>query len=236
MDNKKLINPLFQVGLDIYGRECLIIGGGNESEQKCDRLLDAGAKVQIIAQQLTPKLNRWVADEIIRHKTDAFCETDLENIMLIVNTLSENTQFTQNLYELASKKNILINSFDDPNYSNFGMVALVRKGHLRLSISTSNTSPSLAARIRHDLDTIFSTEEFLDFSKILAQLRQDIRKRIPNRKKRFALLRSLVQQFQIEGKIHYPNRWQERFSEILNCQHKNCEDQLKNCQSCPLSK
>ena len=236
MHNKKIINPLFQVGLDIHDRECLIIGGGNESENKCDRLLDAGAKVQIIAQQLTPKLNRWAADKIITHKTDAFCEADLENIMLVVNTSSENTQFSQNLYKLASKKNILINSFDDPNYSNFGMVALVRKGHLRLSVSTSNTSPSLAARIRQDMDTIFSTEEFLDFSKILAKLRQNIRIRIPNRKKRFALLRSLVQQFQIEGKIHYPNCWQKRFSEILNCQQKNCEDKLKSCQSCPLSK
>ncbi|MEE3233450.1 MAG: bifunctional precorrin-2 dehydrogenase/sirohydrochlorin ferrochelatase [Candidatus Latescibacterota bacterium] len=236
MSDRTKFNPLFRVGLDIYDRECLVIGGGNESEEKCNRLLDAGAKVLIIAQQLTPKLNKWAEDEIITHKTDPFCETDLENIMLVVNTISDNIQFMQDLYKLASRKNILVNSFDKPTYSNFGMVALVRKGYLRLSVSTSNTSPSLAARIRQDMDTIFSTEEFLDFSEMLAKLRQNIRKRVPNRKKRFALLRSLVQQFQIDGQIHYPNRWQERFSEILNCQQKNCEDQLKNCQSCPLSK
>jgi precorrin-2 dehydrogenase/sirohydrochlorin ferrochelatase len=229
-------NPLFQVGLDVFDSECLVIGGGNESEEKCGRLLDAGANIQIIAKELTPILKKWVKNGTIRHKTNPFCEADLENIMLVLNTVSHDIQFTQELYRLASKRNILINSYDNPACSNFGMVALVRKGHLRLSISTSNTSPSLASRIREDIDTIFSTEEFINFSGMLAKLRQNIRKRVPNRKKRFTLLRSIVREFQIKGEINYPKNWQENFDGILNCQQKNCEDELNNCPNCPLSK
>ena len=51
-------NPLFQVGLDVFDSECLVIGGGNESEEKCGRLLDAGANIQIIAKELTPILKK----------------------------------------------------------------------------------------------------------------------------------------------------------------------------------
>tara|TARA_B100000902_G_C27194617_1_gene855787 strand:+ start:386 stop:1108 length:723 start_codon:yes stop_codon:yes gene_type:complete len=235
MSNRNKTNPLFQVGIDISNRECLVIGGGNESEEKCSRLLDAGANILIIAEKLTPTLNRWVEDGVIKHRVDPFCEEDLENIVLVINTVTNNTQLTQDLYKLSSQKNILVNSFDVPAYSNFGMVALVRKGHLRLSVSSSNTSPSLSSRIRQDIDDIFSTEEFLHFSQMLAELRQNVRERIPNREKRFILLRSLVAQFEIQGEIQFPKNWQEHFDEILRCQNKNCEDLLKTCKSCPLS-
>lgn len=235
MSNKSKTNPLFQVGIDISNRECLIIGGENESEEKCIRLIDAGANVLIIAEKLTPLLTRYVEVGVIKHRVDPFCEKDLENIVLVINTVTNNTQFTKDLYQLASKKNILVNSYDVPAYSNFGMVALVRKGHLRLSVSTSNTSPSLSSRIRQDMDDIFSTEEFLDFSEILAELRQNIRVRIPNREKRFILLRSLVTQFKIQGEIQFPKNWQEDFDEILRCQNKNCEDLLNICKNCPLN-
>ena len=75
-------NPLFQVGLDVFDPECLVIGGGNESEEKCGRLLDAGAYIQIIAKELTPILKKWVKNGTIRHKTNRFCEDDMENIIL----------------------------------------------------------------------------------------------------------------------------------------------------------
>ena len=85
------------------------------------------------------------------------------------------------------------------------------------------------------MDDIFSTEEFLDFSEILAELRQNIRVRISNREKRFMLLRSLVTQFKIQGEIQFPKHWQEDFDEILRCQNKNCEDLLNICKNCPLN-
>ena len=38
------INPLFQVGLDVLNRTCLVLGGGREAEEKTGRLLDAGVR------------------------------------------------------------------------------------------------------------------------------------------------------------------------------------------------
>ena len=53
------INPLFQVGLDVLDRTCLVLGGGREAEEKTGRLLDAGARVVLLAAELTPKLQQW---------------------------------------------------------------------------------------------------------------------------------------------------------------------------------
>ena len=61
------INPLFQVGLDVLNRTCLVLGGGREAEEKTDRLLDAGARVVLLATDLTPALAEWANTERICH-------------------------------------------------------------------------------------------------------------------------------------------------------------------------
>ena len=49
-------NPHFQVGLDVAGRPCLVIGGGGEALDKTRRLLGAHADVLVVAPELHPEL------------------------------------------------------------------------------------------------------------------------------------------------------------------------------------
>ena len=78
------------------------------------------------------------------------------------------------MHELATAHKVLINSYDNPTYSNFGMVALVHPGHLRLGISTSNASPALSSRLRQDFEEIFAGE-FAAYLDGLAEVRQRVR-------------------------------------------------------------
>ena len=132
-------------------RKCLVLGGGREAEEKSARLLDAGAQITLLADALTPALAARVQEGRITHKKEAFAEADLDGAFLVLNTIADDPELTRRVLELATARNLLINSYDQPEYCNFGMVALVHPGHLRLSISTSNTSPSLASLLRQDL-------------------------------------------------------------------------------------
>ena len=92
---------------------------------------------------------------------------------------------TRQVHSLARRRKILVNSFDQPLYSDFGMVALVDPGHLRVGISTSNASPSLSSRLRQDLETLFD-DEFVAYLDQLARLRSHLRSREPDPRKRAA--------------------------------------------------
>lgn len=227
------INPLFQVGLDVMDRLCLVLGGGREAEEKTERLLDAGARIVLLATQLTAQLSTWADEGRLSHRPRPFAETDLDGAFLVINTVSDDPDLTRRVWEMASARNILINSYDQPEYCTFGMVALVHPGHLRLSISTSNTSPSLASRLRQDLAELFDGD-FATYVDGLAAARQRVRQRVAERKTRFALLRALVRDFRVQGSLHYPPHWQRQVDALLSCDLVHCADGARRCADCPL--
>ena len=227
----KLLNPYFQVGLDVMEQPCLIVGGGREAEDKAGRLLAAGARLTVVSPSATPVLIEWAAAGRLTHHPRCFAERDLDGVFLVLNTVRDSA-LTARVYELALARKALINSYDNPAYSNFGMVALVHPGHLRLSISTSNASPVLSSRLRQDLEEIFDGE-FAAYLDCLAEARQRVRERVADRETRFALLRSLVRGFRLEGTLRYPADWKRRVEALLTCEMEFCGTE-ERCADCPL--
>ena len=227
----KLLNPYFQVGLDVMDQPCLVIGGAREAEDKAGRLLTAGALLTVVSPSATPALVEWAAAGRLTHHPRCFAERDLDGVFLVLNTVRDSA-LTAQVYELALARKILINSYDNPAYSNFGMVALVHPGHLRLSISTSNASPTLSSRLRQDLEEIFA-EEFASYLDCLAEARQRVRERVADRETRFALLRSLVSGFRVEGTLRYPADWKRHVDALLTCELELCGTE-ERCADCPL--
>ena len=226
------LNPYFQAGLDLMAKPCLVIGGESEAEEKSGRLLAAGAHLTVVSPDLTMTLSGWADAGRLTHHQRPFEERDLDGIFVALNTVRNDDGLTARVYELALARKILINSYDNPAYSNFGMVALVQPGHLRLSISTSNASPALSSRLRKDLQAIFD-EEFVEYLDRLAQIRQRVRAKVADRQIRFALLRAVVRDFRLAGTLHYPADWQRHADALLTCDLASCGSETK-CINCPL--
>ena len=227
------LNPYFQVGLDVMEQPCLVIGGGREAEDKAGRLLAAGARLTVVSPSATAALVEWAAAGRLTHYPRCFEESDLDDVFLVLNTVRDNA-LTARVYELATARKALINSYDNPAYSNIGMVALVNPGHLRLSISTSNASPALSSRLRQDLEEIFAGE-FAAYLDGLAEARQRVRAKVANRETRFALLRSLVSGFRLEGTLRYPAAWKRHVDALLACELEFCATE-ERCADCPLGR
>ena len=226
------LNPLFQVGLDVAGRTCLVVGGGREAENKTERLLEADADLTLVSPELTPALLEWAAAKRFVHHQRTFSPSDMEGAFLVLNTIGSDPELTRQVYELASRQGCLINSFDSPDFSNFGMVALVRPGHLRLGIGTSNASPALAGRLRRDLESIFD-REFVAYLDLLARARTRIRERVSDPSKCAVLLRPLVRDFHLEGRLRYPKNWRQQLETLLACDFEHCAPPQR-CSACPL--
>jgi len=201
-------NPGFQISLDVKGRSCLVLGGDDEAAEKTQRLLDAGAKVTVISPTLNDALRKLTSTAKVLHRGRLFRAADVEGVVLVINTLRDNPDFSKSLYELAKQERFLLCSTDQPEVSTVMMPAVVSRGYLRLAISTSGVAPALASRLRQDFEQLFD-EEFQAFVAWLATIRNETREAEPDAERRRAQLQEAVNGFRLTAGIEYPKVWQE---------------------------
>src|SRR6202042_1233994 len=79
---------------------------------------------------------------------------DLEGAFLAVVTTNSRA-LNQRVYDEAQRRGVLCNLVDVPDLCDFYYPAVVRRGDLQIAVSTSGQSPSLAQRIREQLERQF---------------------------------------------------------------------------------
>ena len=193
----------FQASLDVDARPCLVVGGGAEAEEKADRLLDAHARVTVVSPDATPRLRAWANEQRLTLHFRRFRADDLDSVYLCVNTVKSDPALSQQIYALCEARRILISGYDQPETSNFVMVALVRSGRLRVAFATGATSPALASRLRAEFEQVFD-DEFARFTEYLAQQRLEIEARLPKGPERSEALRQLVRGLRVRAEVEYP--------------------------------
>jgi precorrin-2 dehydrogenase/sirohydrochlorin ferrochelatase len=199
-------NAGFQVTLELEGRQCLVIGGDEEAVEKISRLLDAGAKITVVHPTLHTDLRKLTASGKIIHRGRSFRATDAQDAVVILNVLKDDLALAKSLYELAKTERFLVWSMDQPEYSTLLMPALVKRGQLRLAISTSGTAPALARVLRENLESIFD-EEFDQFLDWLGALREELKKTEASDRRRRERLLDAVNGFALAATLQYPNSW-----------------------------
>ncbi|HBP86848.1 MAG TPA: bifunctional precorrin-2 dehydrogenase/sirohydrochlorin ferrochelatase [Nitrospirales bacterium] len=199
-------NAGFQVTLDLDGRQCMVIGGDEEAVEKVHRLLDAGAKVTVVSPTLHVDLRKLTASGKIIHRGRTFRSGDAQGVVLIMNVLKDDLDLAKSLFELAKTERCLVWSMDLPEYSTIIMPALVKRGNLRIAISTSGTAPALAKVLRQNLELLFDDEfdQFLDW---LGALREELKSTEVSDRRRRERLAEAVNGFQLTGEMEYPNSW-----------------------------
>ena len=208
-------NPHFQVGLDVAGRRCLVIGGGGEAHDKTQRLLEAHADVLVVAPKVHPDLAELHAAGRIRCRRRRFLDSDLRGVHLIINTVRSDHALCSSVFATAQSRRILINTYDLPRYSTLAMAALVTCGHLRVSISTSNAAPALASRLRRDLSELLGTDSELEqFLAALGEIRALAKQYVADAGERRTLLRRLADDLHLRGTLVLPADWRNRLAAV----------------------
>jgi precorrin-2 dehydrogenase / sirohydrochlorin ferrochelatase len=159
--------PLF---LNISGKKCIVVGGGRVAERKVERLLDCGAAVEVISQEMTPLLMDYCRKGEIIHRKGEFEGSMLSGAFLVIaatNDMLVNGQVAKD----ARSRGILLNIVDDPKQCDFIVPSLIKRGDLAIAISTGGKSPALAKKIREELDECYGNEYFLLLD-ILGELRE----------------------------------------------------------------
>ncbi len=72
--------PIF---LDLRGRPCLVVGGGESATRKVDGLLGANADVTVISPEITDAIAEHARTKKLRHLKRRYQEGDLKGYFLV---------------------------------------------------------------------------------------------------------------------------------------------------------
>lgn len=141
--------------LKLESKRCLVVGAGKVGEPKIGSLIDTGAHIHVVALQATEIVHEWAQAGKITLKLRAFVPEDLDGTFLAV-VATASSALNQSIYREAQRSGVLCNVVDVPEYCDFYYPAVVRRGDLQIAISTGGQSPSLAQRLRQQLERQFS--------------------------------------------------------------------------------
>ncbi len=167
-----------------------MIGGGKVAARKVQGLLEAKAKVTLIAPAVIPEIERLVDKGEIIYRNRGYQPGDLQDFFLIFGCTDE-PMINQQVYNEAIEKGKLVNMVDDPEHCNFIVPATLRRGLLQVAISTSGASPALARELRIKLAEIIG-DEYEIFLDLMSDLREIIKKQIKNEQARKILFEKLI--------------------------------------------
>jgi precorrin-2 dehydrogenase / sirohydrochlorin ferrochelatase len=148
------MSSLFPMFVKLEGKRCLVVGAGKVGEPKIGGLIDTGACIQVIALQASEAVQQWSKAGKITLELRAFVPADLDETFLAV-VATASRALNGSIYREAQRRGVLCNVVDVPEYCDFYYPAVVRRGDLQIAISTNGHSPSLAQKLRQQLERQF---------------------------------------------------------------------------------
>jgi precorrin-2 dehydrogenase/sirohydrochlorin ferrochelatase len=129
----------------------------------------------------------------------AFSANDLDGKFLAV-AATASSSLNEVIYREAQDRGVLCNVVDVPHLCDFFYPAVVRRGDLQIAISTSGQSPSLAQRIRQQLEKRFG-EGYADWVERLGETRRLVLTSDLNKETKWELLHSLASKEAFEAAL-----------------------------------
>ena len=148
------MTSLFPMFMKLEGKQCLVVGAGKVGEPKIGGLLEAGARIRVIALEASSAVREWARAGKIELELRAFVHDDLRGAFLVVVATSSRT-LNERIHREAQRLGVLCNVVDVPDLCDFYYPSVVRRGDLQIAVSTAGKSPSLAQKIRQQLEKQF---------------------------------------------------------------------------------
>jgi precorrin-2 dehydrogenase len=145
---------LFPMFVKLAGKQVLVVGAGRVGEPKISGLLDTGARIRVVALHASPMAHEWARAGKIDLELRGFSSGDLDGAFLAV-VATASRSLNEFVYHEAQQRSVLCNVVDVPDLCDFYYPSVVRRGDLQIAISTTGQSPSLAQKIRQQLEKQF---------------------------------------------------------------------------------
>ncbi len=204
----------YPVFLDLRGRACMVVGGGEVAERKSLALFDAGADLTIVSPALTHTLQELADKGKILHRKKTFDDGDVKEVFLAV-AATDDPAVNESVARACRKAGVLVNVATSPDAGTFIVPSLVERGDLLIAVSTCGDSPALARKVREELERTYGPEYGL-FLERMALLRRRLLAEVADEETRKKVFQAVVDADVLyllkAGEVHEADR---RIAEIV---------------------
>ena len=144
----------------------LIVGGGKVGLEKLHAVVHNSPATQIllVASEISPAVKELAQQyQSIRLEERPYQTTDLDGCDIAIVAVNDKT-LSESIHADAKQKDKLINVADTPELCDFYLSSVVKKGNLKIAISTNGKSPTIAKRLKETFNDALPAEldEVLD--------------------------------------------------------------------------
>lgn len=186
--SREVYYPLFA---DLHGRRCVVVGGGLVAQRKVTTLLRYGADITLVSPQATKRLRAYARKGAIRYQARRFRPSDLTGCWLVYAATDE-PGVNERVFRHATRRRIFTNVVDQKPLCSFIAPAIWRRGDLVIAVSTGGGSPTIAKRLRRELQREIGGE-YVRMIRLLKGLRSAAKRRMPSSRDRKRYFDRLVQ-------------------------------------------
>ena len=184
------MTSLFPMFVKLAGKQVLVVGAGKVGESKIEGLLETGAQIRVVALEASAAVRDWAREGRIDLELRHFTPEDLDGVFLAIVATSSRT-LNERVYDEAQRRRALCNVVDVPDLCDFFYPSVVRRGDLQIAVSTAGNSPSLAQKIRQQLERQFGPG-YAEWVRELGETRKLILGSDLDKERKLELLHSLA--------------------------------------------
>ncbi|MGN6291864.1 MAG: TSUP family transporter [Chitinophagaceae bacterium] len=151
--SKQEVNDLFPVFLKLEHLKVLIIGGGKVGLEKLHAIIhnSPATSIVLVAEEISHAIKTLAEHHPnIQWEERSFEEADLDEQDLVIVAIDDK-EVSREIHAAAKSRDKLVNVADTPELCDFYLSSIVRKGNLKIAISTNGKSPTAAKRIKEVL-------------------------------------------------------------------------------------
>ncbi len=143
------LHPVF---LKLEGRKVVLVGAGNVAASKLPALLEAGARVTVVAPEVRSEIE-GSGVEIVRR---GFVAADLDGAWFVVAAATPEINLA--VSRAAEERHLFVNAVDDVRSATAYLGGVLRRGEVTVAVSTGGGAPALAGLLKEGLDALVPGE------------------------------------------------------------------------------
>ena len=181
----------FPMFVDLTDANCLVVGGGSVALRKVNVLLDFGAKVHVIAKEISMDLAALSeeTDHLLLEQRE-FTPFDLQDRKLVIVATSDN-ELNGQIYMMCSEGGIPVNVVDDQEKCSFIFPSYIKEQNLVGAFSSGGNSPALTQYLKNKEKEIL-TPRLGELNEVLGRWRQPIKELFPLESSRKSAFEQLI--------------------------------------------
>jgi precorrin-2 dehydrogenase/sirohydrochlorin ferrochelatase len=172
----------YPVFLDVMGQPCVVVGAGAVGQRKAQSLLSAGAKVTVVAPEATARVELLAVEGKLQWLAEAYQPNHLDGARLVF-AATDDSELNQRVAADARTRGALVNVAEPSEAGDFAVPATVRRGEICIAVSTGGASPSLAKKLREQIELVVG-EEYAALVELLGEMRMTLEKHVKAQNKR----------------------------------------------------